>query len=76
LLRRQESVPQRVIGNVLIALGGVAMGVASTLLRFSVADYLYVAELLAAGSMFTGFLLAAARTAVPLPVSPRAEVTS
>lgn len=76
LLRRRESVAQRVVGNVLIALGGVAMGLASTLLRFSVADYLYVAELLAAGSMFTGFLLATMRIPASLPVSPRVEVTS
>lgn len=76
LLRRKESVPQRVAGNVLIALGGVAIGLASTLLRFSVADYLYVAELLAAGCMFTGFLLATVRTPVSLPTSPRVEATS
>lgn len=76
LLRRKESVPQRVVGNVLIALGGVTMGVASTLVRFSVADYLYVAELVAAGSMFAGFLLATTRIPVSIPVVPRVEVTS
>ncbi len=76
LLLRKESVPQRVVGNVLIALGGVAMGVASTLVRFSMADYLYVAELVAAGSMFTGFLLATTRIPVSLPLAPRVEVMS
>ena len=76
LLRRKESVPQRVVGNGLIALGGVAMGVASTLVRFSVADYLYVAELVAAGSMFTGFLLATTRIPVSLPLASRVEVMS
>ncbi len=76
LLRRRESVPHRLVGNVFIALGGVAIGVASTLVRFSVADYLYVAELVAAGSMFTGFLLATTGIPVSLPVAPRVEVMS
>jgi len=52
------------------------MGVASTLVRFSVADYLYVAELVAAGSMFTGFLLATTRIPVSLPLASRVEVMS
>lgn len=76
LLYRKEIVPQRVVGNILIALGGLAIGFASTLLRLGLADYLYVAEFLAAVSMFTGFLLATVRVPGPFPVASPGRVTS
>ncbi len=76
LLYRKEIVPQRVAGNILIALGGLALGFASTLVRLGLADYLYVAELLAAVSMFAGFLLATMRMPAPLPVAAPGRVTS
>ncbi|MBI2122655.1 MAG: hypothetical protein HYT96_00675, partial [Armatimonadetes bacterium] len=56
--------PTRVIGNILIAAGGLALGFASTLVRLGLADYLYVGELIAAVLMFAGFLL----VSTPLPV--------
>jgi len=61
LLYRKEIVPQRVVGNILIAFGALAIGFASTLVRLGMADYLYLGELLAAVSMFAGFLLATTR---------------
>lgn len=71
LLRRKEIVPHRVIGNILIAAGGLALGFASTLVRLGLADYLYIGELIAAVLMFAGFLLVSTR----LPVrAGRAEV--
>ncbi len=76
LLYRKEIAPQRVAGNILIALGGLAIGFASTLVRLGLADYLYVAEFLAAVSMFAGFLLATTRMPAPLPVASPGRVTS
>lgn len=61
LLWRKEIVPNRVIGNILIAAGALALGFASTLVRLGLGDYLYVAELIAAVFMFAGFLLATSR---------------
>jgi hypothetical protein len=58
LLWRRATVPHRVVGNVLIAAGGLFLALAGTLVRLGWADFLYVAELLAAVSMFAGFLLA------------------
>lgn len=65
LLWRKEIVPHRVVGNILIAFGGLALGFASTLVRLGLADYLYLAELIAALSMFTGFLVATMRVPAP-----------
>ncbi|MGH2348157.1 MAG: hypothetical protein ACRDFT_01670, partial [bacterium] len=63
LLWRKEIVPQRVVGNILIAAGALALGLASTLVRLGLSDYLYVGEFIAAVSMFGGFLLATTRPA-------------
>lgn len=62
LLWRKEIVPNRVLGNLLIAVGALALGFASVLVRLGLGDYLYVAELIAAIFMFGGFLLATSRT--------------
>jgi len=78
LLWRKEILPNRVLGNILIAGGALAIAFASTQLRFGLADYLYLAELVAAILMFAGFLLATARApataAAPAPL--RAESSS
>ncbi|HET6781744.1 MAG TPA: hypothetical protein VFH67_06585 [bacterium] len=72
LLWRKEIVPNRVLGNLLIAVGALALGFASVLVRLGLGDFLYVAEMIAAIFMFGGFLLATSRagpsttaTAVP-----------
>jgi hypothetical protein len=66
LMWRKEIVPNRVIGNILIAVGALAIGFADILLRLGLGDYLYVAQLIAATFMFGGFLLATTRVPVHL----------
>jgi len=58
LFRRRAIAPRRVLGNVLIALGALAIASAGTLVRFGVGSVLALGELLAAALMFAGFLLA------------------
>ena len=73
LMYRKEVVPRRVIGNLLIAAGGVSLAFASVWLRYGLGDYLSMAELLAAVAMFAGFVLA---TASPAQERPMPEVTA
>lgn len=68
LLWRKEIVPNRVLGNLLIAVGALALGFASLLVRLGLGDYLYLAELIAAIFMFGGFLLATTRTSPPVRI--------
>ncbi|MGH2399740.1 MAG: hypothetical protein ACRDF6_07825, partial [bacterium] len=56
-------------GNLLIAVGALALGFASVLVRLGLGDYLYVAELIAAIFMFGGFLLATSRTGLSTPAA-------
>lgn len=70
LFWRKRVLPNRVIGNVLIALGALAIGSASTLTRFGIGEYLYLGELLAATLMYVGFRQAGA----PAPVVRREGV--
>lgn len=60
LFLRKRVLPNRVIGNVLIAAGALSIGLASTLTRFGVGEFLYVGELLAAVLMYAGFVVASA----------------
>jgi hypothetical protein len=60
LFWRKRVMPNRVVGNVLIAAGALAIGFASTLTRLGYGSLLYLGELIAAALMFTGFLVAAA----------------
>ncbi|HXF82789.1 MAG TPA: hypothetical protein VNN19_08560 [bacterium] len=62
LMRRQALPARRVVGNGLIAAGALAIAFASTLTRLGVADALYLGQVVAAGLMFGGFLLASSRT--------------
>lgn len=59
LFWRKRVMPNRVIGNVLIAAGALLIGFASTLTRLGYGEYLYVGELLSAILMFIGFRYAA-----------------
>lgn len=59
LFLRKQVLPNRVIGNVLIAAGALSIGLASTLTRLGFGGYLYLGELVAALLMYAGFLLAA-----------------
>lgn len=60
LFWRKRVLPNRVVGNVLIALGALTIASASTLTRLGLGSVLYLGELLAAILMFSGFLVAAA----------------
>ncbi len=59
LFWRKRVMPNRVVGNVLIAAGALSIGFASTLTRLGFGSYLYLGELVAAVLMFSGFLTAA-----------------
>jgi hypothetical protein len=50
--------PNRVIGNVLIAAGALFPAGAGTFIKLGLGDWLYVSELLGATLMFFGFWLA------------------
>lgn len=60
LFWRKRVLPNRVIGNVLIAAGALAIGFAASLTRLGYGQYLYIGELASAVMMYSGFLLAAA----------------
>lgn len=57
LFWRKRVLPNRVVGNVLIAAGALLIAFASTLTRLGYGQYLYIAELLSGIIMFSGFLL-------------------
>jgi hypothetical protein len=59
LFWRKRVLPNRVIGNVLIAAGALLIGSASTLTRLGHGQFLYLGELLSAIIMFAGFRVAA-----------------
>ncbi len=59
LFWRKRVLPNRVIGNVLIAAGALLIGSASTLTRLGYGQFLYLGELLSAIIMFAGFRMAA-----------------
>ena len=59
LFWRKRVLPYRVIGNLHIASGALAISFASVLTRMGFGGLLYLGELLAAGLLFAGFLVAA-----------------
>jgi len=63
LFWRKRVLPNRVIGNVLIAAGALSIGLASTLTRLGFGAFLYLGELIAAIAMYAGFVLASQPTA-------------
>jgi hypothetical protein len=60
LFWRKRILPNRMVGNILIAVGALIIASAGTLTRFGYGSYLYVGELLAAILMFSGFLVSTA----------------
>lgn len=58
LFWRKRVMPNRVVGNVLIAAGALSIGFASTLTRLGYGQLLYIGELVAAVLMFVGFMIA------------------
>ncbi|MGD8822517.1 MAG: hypothetical protein PVG63_05380 [Anaerolineales bacterium] len=57
---KKKVLPNRVIGNVLIAAGALSIAMASSLTRAGYGAYLYLGELIAAILMYAGFVMAAA----------------
>ena len=53
---RRRVMPNRVIGNILIAMGALAPALAGLFSRLGLAGYLYLGELLGAALMYVGFL--------------------
>jgi len=72
LFWRKRVLPNRVIGNVLIAAGALSIGFASVLTRLGYGSLLYAGELVAAALMFAGFLTAAAPQPSEAAASPAA----
>lgn len=58
LFLRKQALPNRVAGNVLIAVGALMPAGAGALIRAGLGDWLYASELLGAVVMFAGFRLA------------------
>jgi hypothetical protein len=69
LFWRKRVLPNRVLGNALIAAGALLIGFASTLTRLGYGQFLYIAELLSAVTMFAGFRVAARPQAEAAPQS-------
>jgi drug/metabolite transporter (DMT)-like permease len=65
LFWRKRVLPNRVIGNVLIAVGALSIAFASSLTRLGIGQYLYIGELLAAILMYVGFRMAAGPRSEP-----------
>jgi len=71
LFWRKRVMANRMMGNIIIAVGALVIGSASTLTRFGVGEYLYLGELVAATLMFSGFLLASARSEARVVAVPQ-----
>ncbi|NJC94808.1 MAG: hypothetical protein FIB03_00475 [Anaerolineae bacterium] len=69
LFWRKRVMPNRVVANVLIAAGALAIGFASTLTRLGYGEYLYLGELISAVLMFIGFRMAAKPQPDEMPVT-------
>lgn len=73
---RKRIMPNRVLGNVLIASGALMPAMGGLLSRFGLGGYLYLGELLGAILMFAGFLSATNKPeAAQSPQARPAEVT-
>lgn len=59
---RRRILPNRVIGNVFIAVGALSPALGGTLSRFGLTEYLYLSEFLGAVLMFIGFIWATTPT--------------
>jgi len=74
LFWRKRVLPHRVVGNVLIAIGGMSPALGGTLARLNLSEFLYVSELLGAVVMLAGFIVASSPDLVRRPAhAHRAE---
>ena len=67
---RKRIMPQRVLGNVFIAIGGLSPALGGTLAARGLGDYLFASELIGAVLIFIGFRLATTQQPVPAPPAP------
>src|SRR5512136_1967764 len=67
---RKRIMPQRVLGNVFIAIGGLSPALGGTLAARGLGDYLFASELIGAVLIFIGFRLATAQQPVTAPPAP------
>jgi hypothetical protein len=65
LFLRKNVLANRMIGNILIAAGGLFPAMGGTFVRAGMADWLYISEFVGVILMFMGFLQATARQPVP-----------
>jgi len=72
LFWRKRVLPNRVVGNIFIALGGLFPAGAGTFIKLGLGDWLYLSELLGAAIMFAGFWLATQ----PQPMDEPAPATA
>ena len=66
LFWRKQALPNRMWGNILIAVGALSIGFASTLTRLGYGGLLYLGEVVAAALMFAGFIVATQRVSQPI----------
>ena len=76
LFLRKQVLPNRVVGNVLIAAGALSIALASTITRLGFGGYLYLGELVAAVLMYAGFRVAAAPGTVTERAAAAASATA
>ena len=69
LFWRKRVLPNRVLGNVFIALGAFFPASAGTLIKLGFADWLYLSELLGATLMFAGFWIATQPQPAEMPAT-------
>lgn len=72
LFWRKQVLPNRVLGNVFIAVGALCPASAGTLIKLGYADWLYLSELVGATLMFLGFWLATQPQLVDKSATPLA----
>ncbi|MBE0410435.1 MAG: hypothetical protein IBX69_11955 [Anaerolineales bacterium] len=60
LFWRKRVLPNRMLGNILIATGALLLAIGGTFIRVGIADWLYVSEFLGAVILFAGFIVATA----------------
>ncbi len=73
---RKRVMPQRVLGNVFIAIGGLSPAMGGTLAARGLGDVLFVSELLGAVLLFIGFRLATTQQPVEAPPAPKPATSS
>lgn len=66
---RKRIMPQRVMGNVLIALGGLLPALGGTLARVGTPEFLYVSELIGVIVIFIGFRVVTTQQPVEVPAA-------